>query len=380
MPESKGRLPREELGPAASRALRIIERPWFRRAVLGLIIFASALVGVETYGAVMERFGPFLKTLDRVVVALFVVEIAIRLVSYGRAWPRFFTDPWNVFDFVIVAACLVPVDSQAAAALRLVRVLRALRLLTAIPQLQVVIGALLRSLPSIGYVGMLLVLLFYVYAVIGTTLFGANDPAHFGTLHDACLSLLRAVTLEDWTDLMYTQIAGSEAYPGHLPVGVEPVNQPRPIVAVLYFGSFVLVGTMIMLNLFIGVVIGALTEEQKALAQEAVAAGMPSDPDAQLRRIEAHLDNVRDEIRVLSTAIKDRPLHLVHQRRQHAGPARADRVAERDAAAAEVHLVLGDAQRLDVAEDLRRERLVDLEQVDVLDGPCPPSRALCGCR
>lgn len=306
MPESRGRPPRDELGPAAQRAMAVLEQQWFQRGVLALILFASVLVGVETYPEVMTRFGPALKTLDTLVVVLFVVEIGIRLTAYGRAWPRFFTDPWNLFDFVIVAACLVPVNSQAAAALRLVRVLRALRLLTAIPQLQVVIGALLRSLPSIGYVGMLLLLLFYVYAVIGTTLFGANDPAHFGTLHDASLSLLRAVTLEDWTDLMYTQIAGSDAYPGHLPLHTEPINQPRPIVAVLYFGSFVLVGTMIMLNLFIGVVIGALTEEQKALAHEAVAATMPSDPDAQLRRIEEHLDSVREEIKVLGTALKER--------------------------------------------------------------------------
>lgn len=304
MPDTRNRPPIDALGPAALVAHGLIGRPWFRRAVLWLIILASLVVGIETYPAAMSRYGEALRLIDKVIIALFVVEITLRLLAYGRYWPRFFLDPWNVFDFVIVAVCLVPINSQAAAALRLVRVLRALRLLTAIPQLQIVIGALLRSLPSIGYVGLLLVLLFYVYAVVGTTLFGKNDPAHFGTLHDAALSLLRAVTLEDWTDLMYTQIAGSAEYPGHLPPPTEPVPTPRPVAAVLYFGSFVLVGTMIVLNLFIGVVIGALTEEQKAAAERAIADAAPNDPDARLASIERQLATVASELGSLRAALR----------------------------------------------------------------------------
>lgn len=307
MPESKHRPPESELGPLAARALAIVRLRLFRRAVLVLILLASVIVGLETYPAVDDRIGGLLRTLDTVIIGLFVVEIVLRMVAYGRRWPRFFLDPWNVFDFVIVAVCLIPVGSQAAAAFRLVRVLRALRLLTSIPQLQIVIGALLRSLPSIGYVGMLLVLLFYVYAVIGTTLFGRNDPAHFGTLHDAAISLLRAVTLEDWTDLMYTQMVGSEAYPGHLPPPTEPEPRAMPILAVLYFGSFVLVGTMVVLNLFIGVVIGALTEEQKAAADRALASAAPTDADAQLERIERQLEHVREQMQGLRGALRNRP-------------------------------------------------------------------------
>lgn len=304
MPESKHRPPEAELGPLAARALAIVRLRLFRRGVLALIVLASVIVGLETYPAVNERVGGLLRTIDGVIVGLFVVEIVLRMMSYGRRWPRFFLDPWNVFDFVIVAVCLIPVGSQAAAAFRLIRVLRALRLLTAIPQLQIVIGALLRSLPSIGYVGLLLVLLFYVYAVIGTTLFGRNDPAHFGTLHDAAISLLRAVTLEDWTDLMYTQMVGSEAFPGQLPPPTEPEPRAKPVAAVLYFGSFVLVGTMVVLNLFIGVVIGALTEEQKAAAEKALATAAPNDPEAQFARVEQQLDLVREELRALRAGMR----------------------------------------------------------------------------
>lgn len=304
MPESRHRPPEAALSPVARWTLGVVRHRLFRRGVLILIILASLLVGLETYPQINARFGELIELADSIIVTLFVAEIFLRLLSYGRHWPRFFLDPWNVFDFVIVAACLVPVGSQAAAALRLVRVLRALRLLTAVPQLQVVIGALLRSLPSIGYVGLLLVLLFYVYAVIGTTLFGRNDPAHFGTLHDAALSLLRAVTLEDWTDLMYTQMVGSDAYPGHLPPPIDPEPKPKPIAAVLYFGSFVLIGTMIVLNLFIGVVIGALTEEQKAAAEKALATAAPNDPEAQFARVEQQLDLVRDELKALRVGMR----------------------------------------------------------------------------
>jgi len=306
VPDTRNRPPIDALGPAALVAHGLIGRPWFRRAVLWLIILASLVVGIETYPAAMSRYGEALRLIDKVIIALFVVEITLRLLAYGRYWPRFFLDPWNVFDFVIVAVCLVPINSQAAAALRLVRVLRALRLLTAIPQLQIVIGALLRSLPSIGYVGLLLVLLFYVYAVVGTTLFGKNDPAHFGTLHDAALSLLRAVTLEDWTDLYYVQSLGSAEYP---PPGLDRYPdaepQPMPVVAALYFVSFVIIGTMIVLNLFIGVVISSMTEAQAENARAMLEQrGEGEDLGAQLAAMERRMQEMTEHMAALRSAVE----------------------------------------------------------------------------
>lgn len=284
-------------GPIATLCDRITTHPLFLKGVTGLIVVASILVGLETYPALLERYGEFFKTADRVIVSLFVVEIALRLAAYGRSPGRFFMNGWNVFDFVIVVVCLIPVDSQAAAALRLVRVVRALRLLTAIPQLQLVMTALLRSIPSIGYVGILLVLLFYIYAVVGTTLFGGNDPANFGTLHQTSLSLFRTITLEDWTDLMYSQIYGTDVYPSQVYPQVGEVPAASPIAAVLYFGSFVLVGTMIVLNLFIGVVINSLTQAQREQAAESLRrAGEGTALDAQLATIQAEMAAITERL------------------------------------------------------------------------------------
>ena len=203
-------------GPAATawsdRCRRIAQDRAFQNAVMILIILASALAGLETYPAITERFGPAMFALDRIIIGLFTIEIVIRLAAHGRRPWRFFTDGWNVFDFTIVVVCLIPIGAEHAAAARLIRLLRVLRLFSGIPRLRLVVSAMVNAIPSIFYVGVLLFLLFYVYGILGTTLFARNDPVHFGDLHTSMLSLLRTVTLEDWTDLMYTQIYGSDVY------------------------------------------------------------------------------------------------------------------------------------------------------------------------
>ena len=128
-------------------SLKIVESRGFQRAVLGVILFAGVLVGLETSVTLMARAGGVLHAIDRVVLAFFVVELALRIGACGtRPW-KFFADGWNVFDFVIVAVCLLPVQAEFAAVLRLVRVLRVLRLITAVPRLQILVGALLKSIP-----------------------------------------------------------------------------------------------------------------------------------------------------------------------------------------------------------------------------------------
>ncbi|MEO1237907.1 MAG: ion transporter, partial [Planctomycetota bacterium] len=240
----------------------IVDHPWFSRAVLGLIVLAAVLVGLETYPDVVDRYGELLHTLDTVVIWLFALEAAMKMGAGGRRWYRYFRDPWNVFDFVIVVVCFLPVDAHYAQVLRLARVLRALRLISAVPKLQLLVGSLLRSLPSMAYVGLLLAIMFYVYAVLGVFLFRDNDPVHFRNLELSMLSLFRVVTLEDWTDIMYIQMYGSDNYPfsaedrGRF----EFSSTARPFVGAFYFVSFVALGTMVMLNLFIGVIIQSMDE------------------------------------------------------------------------------------------------------------------------
>jgi len=294
----------------------VVESDPFKTAILSVIVLAGLLVGLETYPAVMARIGDTLRMLDRLVIAIFVVEITLRLVAYGSRFWRFFSDPWNVFDFVIVVACLLPVGAHYAAVARLVRVLRVFRLFSGIPRLRLVVTAMIKAIPSIGYVGILLILLFYVYGVMGTTIFGANDPVHFGDLHSAMLSLLRTVTLEDWTDLMYAQIYGTDKYAydsstlATMTAAQHEMWRPKamPILGVIYFASFVLIGTMIVLNLFIGVVISSLTDAQAEQAREAVRHQRRHDPPGlatQLGEIEDQLASMQTQMKSIREMLRD---------------------------------------------------------------------------
>jgi voltage-gated sodium channel len=254
---------------------RLIDSVVFQRCVLGLILVAGVLVGLETNAALMAQIGPWLGAADRLVLALFVVELLVRCGAHGaRPW-RFFRDPWNLFDFAIVAFCLLPLGAEYSAVLRLARVLRVLRLITALPRLQILVTALLKSIPSMAYVGVLLVVLFYVYAVVGVSLFGKADPAHFGSLGASALALFQVVTLEGWADIMRTQLAAG----------------PGTILTIGYFISFILLGTMITLNLLIGVIVTGMEEARQEMEDEArrtrlAGTGLPSAADdvADLRK------------------------------------------------------------------------------------------------
>lgn len=244
---------------------------WFQNFITAVILLAGVLVGIETYPAVVKRHHDLLHLADLIVLWIFVGEIVVKMAAEGKRPWRYFLDPWNVFDFIIVSACFLPFEGNAVTVLRLLRLLRVLKLVKALPKLQILVGALLKSIPSMVYVSVLLLMLFYVYAVAAVFLFGENDPLHFKSLDIAMLSLFRVVTLEDWTDLMYINMYGCDryGYDDHSVLAcVAP--QAQPLVGALFFVSFVLTGTMIILNLFIGVIMSGMDEAQ-AEAEEIVA-------------------------------------------------------------------------------------------------------------
>lgn len=250
---------------------KIAESSTFVNFITAVILAAAVLVGIETYPSLAERYASALHVLDLLILGIFIFEIVVKMIAEApRPW-RYFRDPWNNFDFFIVAAALVPGMGQYAVVLRLLRLLRVLKLVRAIPKLQILVGALLASIPSMFYVSLLLALLFYVYAVAGVFLFGANDPWHFANLQTSMLTLFRAVTLEDWTDLMYIQMYGCAEYPfPEMPGGpVCDASAGNWWLGMGYFVSFVLLGTMIILNLFIGVIMNGMEEAQaEAEAQD----------------------------------------------------------------------------------------------------------------
>jgi voltage-gated sodium channel len=268
--------------------LRLSESPGFKNFITAVILLAGVLVGLETSPQLVQRHGTFFHFLDQAILTIFVLEILIKMAACGRHPWRYFLDGWNVFDFTIVAVCLLPLHAEFAAVLRLARILRVLRLVTVLPRLQLLVGTLLKSIPSMGYVGLLLSLLFYVYGVCGVFFFGSADPKNFGTLGDALLTLFGVITLEGWTELMYGLL--------------EPDSAVPKAKVILYFLSFVLLGTMVMLNLFIGVIMNSMEEVQQ---EKAIAHLTTSASEDDLADLEAELDRLKTRVR----AARDRLRH-----------------------------------------------------------------------
>lgn len=251
---------------------KIEEAKWFQNFVTLAIIIAGVLVGIATYSDFSIKHEGVLELLNQVVLVIFIIEIVVKLLAKGKKPWLFFKDGWNIFDFIIVAAAFLPFGGSSVAILRLLRLLRVLKLIKALPKLQMLVGALLKSIPSMGYVSILLLLLFYIYAVAGVFFFGENDPTHFSDLQTSMLSLFRVVTLEDWTDIMYINMFGCDNY-GYGDMADQCVKSiPQSALSITYFVSFVLIGTMIFLNLFIGVIMEGMNEAkaemQLADAQE----------------------------------------------------------------------------------------------------------------
>jgi voltage-gated sodium channel len=199
----------------------------------------------------MDAAGGLLRAIDRIVLAVFTVEVGLRIVAHG---PRFFRDPWSVFDFLIVGVSLTP-SSGAFTVLRALRILRALRLISAVPRMRAVVQGLLGAIPGVGAIIALLGLVYYVAAVMTTKMFGADFPELFGHLGRSLFTLFQIMTLEGWVDGV-----------------VKPVMEVHPY-AWMFFIPFILLVTFTILNLFIAVIVGAMqAEHDKLEAKEAEAA------------------------------------------------------------------------------------------------------------
>lgn len=230
---------------------RLVEDERFQRAIVALIALNAVTLGLETSAFVMDAAGGLLRAIDRFVLAVFTVEVALRIVAHG---PRFFRDPWSVFDFLIVGVSLAPA-SDAFTVLRALRILRALRLISAVPRMRAVVQGLLGAIPGVGAIIALLGLVYYVAAVMTTRMFGADFPELFGHLGRSLFTLFQIMTLEGWVDGV-----------------VKPVMEVHPY-AWTFFIPFILLVTFTILNLFIAVIVGAMqAEHDKLEAQEAEAA------------------------------------------------------------------------------------------------------------
>jgi voltage-gated sodium channel len=248
-----------------SRLRALIEHPRFERAIIALILINAVTLGLEAIPSIESVHGAWLDWIDRVIVGVFVVEIALRLAVY-RA--RFFRDPWNLFDFTIVAIALIP-QSASLSVLRSLRVLRALRLISRVQSMRRVVSALLAALPGMGSIMALLGLLVYVAAVMATGLFSAAAPEYFGSLGASLFTLFHVMTLEGWPDVARTVMA-------QLPW------------AWVFFLVYILISTFAVLNLFIAVIVNAMQSQVEHDLEESQA--------DQTRRMEQSFQSVSTEL------------------------------------------------------------------------------------
>jgi len=293
---------------------RTAESRWFQRTITMVILMAGALVGIETDPALVERHASLIHVLDQIIIWIFVAEMLVKMAAEGRKPWRYFRDPWNVFDFLIVVTCFLPIHAQYVMVLRLARLLRVLKLVRALPKLQILVSALLKSIPSMGYVGLLLAILFYVYGVAATLLFAGNDPMHFGDLGLSILSLFGVVTMEGWVAIMDINRLGCDqfGYDGFERMCTAP--EAFPVASPLLFITLILFGTMIILNLFIGVIMNGMeaAREEEALAaserrrKEAAEGAVPvSDEMETLLR---DMDELQDKLKRLQYSVKQQEI------------------------------------------------------------------------
>ncbi len=271
-------------------------------------------MGAQTYKNFAIENAKVLQTLDHLVLIIFTLEALIKILAEGNRPLNYFKNPWNIFDFAIVTACLlepfIHIGGAFLPVLRLARILRVLRLVSAIPKLQLLVSCLLKSLPSMFYVSILLFLLFYIYGAMAVFLFGENDPIHFRNLQTSILSLFRVVTLEDWTDVMYINMYGSDAY-GYSASDLQkwnPTSSESPVGAAFFFVSFVLLGTMIVLNLVIGVIMNSMDESnaEMSIKQEIERRKTHPEPVRDgLHDLHQRLEELSGEMKVIKKMIEE---------------------------------------------------------------------------
>jgi len=236
----------------------ISESWWFTSFITFVIIVACFQVGFETSESWSKTFSAELQSLNWYILYIFTLECVVHVLAEDLHPWLYLKNPWNVFDLAIVVTSWSPIGGGSLVMiLRLLRLMRILKLMHAFPKLQVIIEALFKGLGSILYIRILLIIFFYLYAIIGITLFSENDPWHFGTLHSAFFALFQCVTLDNWVILLNINLYGCENtfYNQNPYLSSLCVNsQQNFIFSYFFFTSFILLGSLVLLTLFIGVI------------------------------------------------------------------------------------------------------------------------------
>lgn len=224
----------------------LVHNKWFERTIISVIVLSGILIGIETSRSLSQNQIGWIELAHSIILGIFVVEVVLKLYACAPNVHKYFKDGWNVFDFTIVVVALIPFTGQFAVIGRLLRLLRVARLISVLPELRLIVTTLIKTVPSMFHVVILMLVLFYIYAVAGFNLFHETNPQYWGDLGTSMLTLFRIVTLESWTQIMYIDLEYHSW-------------------AWLFYVSFIVMGTFIIINLFIALVLNNLDEvkEQK---------------------------------------------------------------------------------------------------------------------
>jgi voltage-gated sodium channel len=259
-----------------------LETDRVRNAILGIIIFNAITLGLGTSDRVEASFGNALYVIDRTVLAIFVFELLLKFFAYGLS---FFRNAWNIFDLFVVGVGLMP-QTDSLSALRGLRVIRAMRLLSVVPQMRAVVQALLDALPGMGAVIVMLSIVYYVFAVMATIMYGDDFPDWFGTLGLSAYSLFQIMTLESWSMGI-----------------VRPVMNENPM-AWAFFVPFIVITAFSVLNLFIGLLVNTMQAAVEA-DSEAEFEKLRQLVKTETDQVDTHVQEIQDEIRALKELLNN---------------------------------------------------------------------------
>ena len=267
------------MNPLVTFSGRLVNSDWFEYFIIAVIIVNGILLGLETSSAIAGIYGRWLELGNQIALAVFIVEAVLKMLAL---WPRilgYFRDGWNVFDFLVIVFAMIPATGQFAMIARLARLLRVVRLISAIQDLRLIVAALVRSIPSVGHVIMLMSIVVYIYAIMGFHLFHEHDPENWGGLSISLLTLFNIITLDGWTEVMDTAME-------------------RHSFAWVYFVSFVVVGTFVVINLFIAIIINSLDETKRDRALEGGGPVSRQDLVRELRATRETLERLEERLNV----------------------------------------------------------------------------------
>ena len=266
------------------RVTAFVDNNRVQQLLLALILINAVTLGLETVPAVMAAAGGAILLLDRAILMVFVVEIALRLFAHRLA---FFKDGWSVFDFIVVSIALLPASGPFTV-LRALRVLRVLRVLSFVPSMRKIVGALVKSLNGMLSIAMVLALLYYVAAVMATKLFGEAFPEWFGSLGSSLYTLFQIMTLESWS------------------MGIaRPVMAEFPY-AWAFFVPFILIATFTMLNLFIAVIVNAVQSmhDEEHQGERDIKQATELQLLEEMRKLQREVSELRGELKKPGSGVK----------------------------------------------------------------------------